>query len=284
MEVVIGIGKAGRGIVQNLLDYPQYSFLLFDTGKNEDERIKFYSVPVFSSPEQYEEYASNASFKDLPTNKDCLLIFSGAGTISGMVLALMEKLHNNGCRLFVLLISSEQIAPLSEADKLQEHAVFGILQQYARSGALERVFLVDNSIVETISNATMLDYYSKINEAVASTLHWINCSQHMNPVYGSDSQPSEICRISTFGVCDVSGNESERIFFDLERPESKSYYFYVNERDIANRATLEKLREYVKQNAHCSQMSFCVFSTTAEKIFGFSQINTSFIQGEKLDA
>jgi hypothetical protein len=99
---------------------------------------------------------------------------------------------------------------LSGNSKLLERATFGILQEYARSGLFDRICVVSNDTVAShIGNLPVIGYFDKINEMIATTLHFINVFERTDHVYGSVEERVPSCRIETIGLLDPETSEEK---------------------------------------------------------------------------
>jgi hypothetical protein len=177
--IVVGLGKAGCNIAKAFGKFPQYETFGIDTTKDATITIK--------SRSNHEEY--DTSFPDLrrklkAKDEDVLVVTSGAGKISGGILRLMEQLKTHN-RLRVLYIQPD-LSLMSETQKKQERVVKNVLQEYARSGLVERIYLIDNLAIErSIGEVSIVGYYDTLNHAVVNTIHMINVFENTEPILGS---------------------------------------------------------------------------------------------------
>ena len=176
------------------------------------------------------------------------------------------------------------VATLSEMRRLQTNLVFGVLQQYARSGVFKQFYAIDNQQVDKIlGGAPILGYYDRLNEVIVATIHMINVFNHSKPVVGTLSAPKDICRISTFGILNPeTGDESP--FFSLDNVEEKRYYYAIPEEELKTDNTLmNKIMTQVKGSPQEKdvKVSYGVFPTQYADKYAYFIASTSFIQNEK---
>jgi len=169
METIIGLGSAGCNIADAFAKYPQYKTLKFDVDLYGEG---CYFLPKYETPEEYEAHISDFTNVFDRIEGDVLLVLGGSGNVTGGALRLLEQL--GGRRTNVLYIQPN-IALLGERKRQQERLVYYVLQEYARSGLLKRLYLVSNSHLEEIlGGVPVVGYYDKLNELIVSTIHMIN--------------------------------------------------------------------------------------------------------------
>ena len=273
---IIGLGKAGCAIAENFSQYPQYNIFKIDVGvendfdfigQYEDAEVKkkAYSVKKQKGPEEYE--AKTPSFKAFFGNVegDTLFIVGGSGDISAMSLHIMEQIKDK-CDIDILYIAPDKTL-LSEKRKMHEKVTYNVLQQYARSAAIRRIYLVSNPQVESIiGEVPIMGYFDKLNDFIVSTFHMINVFRNADPVMGALRDPAQTRRISTVGIYDMEKDE-EKLFFLLDTPRESCYIYSVGERRLREDGALHKqivTQMKGKTNDETPDVSFGVFSTNYE--------------------
>ena len=270
--IIVGLGTAGCNIARAFSKFPQYRTYGIDSHKDADITIK-----KRNSHEEYEKHFPNLKRKLNFKNEDILVAICGSGQISGAALRLLEQLSDN--RLRVLYIQPD-LELGSEVQKQQERIVRNVLQEYARSGVLERIYLIDNQLVERgIGEVAILGYYDVLNQAIINTLHMINVFEHSEPVIGNFITPSNLSRIATLGILDVEAEE-EKWFYDLTRSRDVVYYYGINEEELEADGTLfGKINHYVKSKLEEGvSVSYGVFKTTYEQKYCYCIKYSSMIQ------
>jgi len=270
--IIVGLGKVGCNIAKAFSKFPQYETYGIDTTKDADITIR-----VRNNHEEYDEHFPNLKKKLKFKGEDVCVILCGLGVISGGSLRLLEQLNTN--RLTVLYVQPD-LTLASEIQRKQERIVRGVLQEYARSGMLERIYLVDNQMIEKgIGEVPIRGYYEVLNQAIVNTLHMINVFMNSEPVVGSYVNPSEISRIATLGILDVE-KEEEKWFYDLTMPRDVVYYYGINEEELKTNGTLFKtITDYVKdQITKGVSVSYGVFETTYEQKYCYCIKYSSVVQ------
>jgi len=287
---VIGLGQAGCNIADLFSRYPQYKIYKIDVGIKKDfdfaeqygeseERKKIYSIKEQKGPEEYEKNVPSMKTFFRGITGETLFIAGGSGHISAMCLRIMEQIKDK-CELSVLYIKPDT-SLLSKNKSLHENATYGILQQFARSGLFKMLYLVSNTNLENIlGNVPIIGYNSKINELLVSTIHMINVFKNSEPVMGKIEDPRDICRIATFGISDIEGNE-EKSFFTLDNVREKCYIYSINEERLKTEGDLrKKIVSYVKEQSETEDLKvyFGVFSTNYQQDYCYTLNYTSIIQ------
>lgn len=271
---ILGLGRAGCAIADCFGKFPQYNIYKVDTG------IKgpgCFHVTERTSHEEYEKKFPSLKTKLKGISGETLFIVTGAGTISGGALRLLQQLEN--VELSVLYIEPD-LSLLSETEKMQERIVKNVFQEYGRSGLFERVYLVSNPAIEAcVGEVPISSYYDTLNQAIVNTLHMVNVFKNCEPLLGTFTQPAEIARISTVGVVDVEKNE-EKWFYDLRSPRDVVYYYGINEEDLKNDSKLFKqITSYIKSMAVDKvSVSYGVYETSYEQKYCYCIKHSSIVQ------
>jgi len=269
---IIGLGSAGCNIAKAFGKFPQYDTYGIDADKEAD-----ITIMKRAGHEEYDDRFPNLKRKLKFVGEEVYLVLCGAGKISGGVLRLLEQLKNN--QITVLYIQPD-VALASEIQKKQEKIVRNVLQEYARSGLIDAVWLLDNQMVEKgIGDVPILGYYEVLNQAIVNTVHMINVFRNSEPVLGSFIEPSQLSRIATIGIVDVE-KEEEKWFYDLTGVRDVVYYYGINEDELATNGVLFKtITNYVKSKVNDNtNLSYGVFQTTYEQKYCYCIKYSSMVQ------
>ncbi len=280
---VVGLGAAGCNIAKAFSKFPQYETYGIDTSRDADITIK--------KKNSHEEY--DASFPDLKRklkfkNEEVLLVVCGAGRISGGSLRLLQQLKTNNVRVVYI---QPDLSLMSETQKMQERIVRNVLQEYARSGAIERIYLIDNLALEkSIGDVAIVGYYDTLNQAVVNTIHMINVFENTDPVIGNFIVPHDIARITTVGIVtiDDDADEKENWFYELTTPRDVVYYYGIGKDDLSNDGTLfRRINAFVKSKiTEGLSVSYGVFETNYEQKYcyciKYSSVVQSFLDGQDI--
>jgi len=277
--VIVGLGKAGCSVAKAFSKFPQYQTFGIDTTEDADITIR-----KKASHEEYDAEFPNLKRRLKFATDQVLLVLAGSGAISGGVLRLLEQLQPNPT---TVLYIQPDLTLASETQRAQEKIVRNVLQEYARSGMLESIWLVDNQCIERgIGEVSILGYHDILNQAVVNTVHMINVFNNSDPVIGSVTEPSVLARIATVGIVDME-TEEEKWFYDLTNVRDVVYYYGINEKELTEDGTLfKKITNYVKSRVETGlNVSYGVFKTTYEQKYCYCIKYSSMVQsyGELLD-
>ncbi len=277
MDILIGLGSVGYRLTKAFAKHPQYKIMTID--HEEGSTIR---VPKYSHPEEYERNFPLVGKQLRDVEGEILFIVAGSSIISGAALRVLEQLQNKG-NVSILYIHPD-VQTLSDTRRLQTNVVFGVLQQYARSGVFKQFYAIDNQQVDKIlGGAPIMGYYDSLNEVIVATIHMINIFNHTEPVVGTLSNPKNICRISTFGILNPETGE-ESPFFSLDNTKEKRYYYAIPETELKTDKTLmSKIMSQVKDTPQGKdvKVSYGVFSTEYSDKYAYFIESTSEIQNEK---
>ena len=273
---VVGLGQAGCNVADMLSQYPQYKIYKIDVGL---EGKRCYDVKLQKGPEEYEKNAPSMKTFFRGIKGETLFIVGGSGHISAMCLRIMEQIKDK-CELSVLYIRPEP-SLLLKTRRLHEKSTFKILQEFARSGLLDMLYIISNTNLENIlGEVPIIGYNNKINELLVSTIHMINVFKNSEPVMGKIEEPSDVCRIATFGISDIEKGE-EKLFFSLDNTTERCYIYGINEERLATEGGLKKkIISRIKSTSseESIQVSFGVFPTNYQQDYCYTLNYTSIVQ------
>ncbi len=280
---VVSLGGAACSIARKLSSYSQYNVLYIDTQSSSGTGKNILLKEQFSH-EDYEKNFSPLKFK--LKDEDTLFITCGAGNISGAALKILQQIDkklNNG-QISLLYIKPDEDSLGTQA-KLKHRLTFQVLQQYARSNVLDRLYIVDNAMVEKITGELSIkDYWDNLNDAIASTYHMINIFNNTEPLLSTftSSPPPGAAKICTFGLLDP-GLKEEKVFYDLKYPRTKMYYFAISSSSLdSDKDLLHRIRKFVRQgNSENINVAFSIYSTDYDDNYVYSVQYASYIQEEK---
>ena len=275
MEIVIGLGGAGCKIADEFAKYPQYQTYKIDEGVYTGILDKnTFSIAKQKTHQQYELQTPDLSAFLGHLRGEVLFVLGGSGNISGCALRVLEQIKH--CKINVLYIEPD-VELLVGDKKLQERATYYILQEFARSGLFERIFIISNPQLEKIiDNVPIIGYYDKLNELVVSTFHMINIYTNIEPVVDNFAQPEEIARISTIGISNLENEK--KLFFLLDNIKEMKYYYAISrDRLETDGSLMKKITENIKMENDL-KISYGIFSTDYPDDYVYCIANSSFIQ------
>tara|TARA_R110000824_G_scaffold67377_8_gene174563 strand:+ start:12280 stop:13146 length:867 start_codon:yes stop_codon:yes gene_type:complete len=278
MKTIVGLGKAGCNIADKFSQYSQYEIYKIDVGLEQSARC--YNFPEFEALEDYENRCPNFKkfFQGLSGE---ILFVTSCGNISAASLRILEYLKDT-CEVSVLYIRPNR-SLLPQIKILNDNVLFSVLQEYSRSGLFERTYLIDNlKIEEIVGDIPVREYFTKLNEVIVSTIHMINVFQHSKSEMDTLDRIADTARISTFSLVSYEKNE-EKMFFDLDIPRDKCYYYGVPEEILKTDGTLMKkvsdqlkiLKQYDK-----IRVSYGIYSTNYDVPYIYGLLSSSVVQND----
>jgi hypothetical protein len=262
--VVIGLGKAGCSIAEMFKSDNNYKVFTYDGGKN---------VPLNESSEGYENGFPNKRELKKIKNETVWFFVCGAGKIAGGTLRLLEQIKENKINI-VYIVPDTSILP--DTAKKRNRVTAGVLQQYARSGLFNAIYLVaNNSLEQIVGEAPLASYYSKMNELIFNCVHSMNVFAHTDPVFGQLHEPKEISRIRTFSFIETNKNE-KKLFFPLDNITETCYINNIKKSEIEKNSNL--ISEIKSRLDKDVISSFTVYQSPYEHSYAYGIHYTHYIQ------
>ncbi len=130
MISVIGIGNAASAIVENFKSQKN-NYKVYQLGSNFKSAGRQRHLKAYDKPEHYEENIPDLTkfFKDVTKNVQVFVV--GSSYSSNYSLGILEQLSDKDLEVFYV---KPDIELLTGIPKLMENLLFGVLQEYARSG------------------------------------------------------------------------------------------------------------------------------------------------------
>ena len=268
MDKVIGLGKLGCAIAEELTSYPEYRIYKIDG--NIDERGSL-SIGVYEDMSEYESSVDydevTLYLRSVKPEDEVLLILEGGEPISGCVLRILETIKES--KLNVLYVCPDR-QMISEIQKRDDKIAFNVLQEYARSGKFENIFLVQKTKVEDLAGHVPKNEYEKtISYFISYVVAMINFFHNTEPVLANPIKPKDIARIVTYGVSSLEESQREiNLLFPLEGVEDIHFFYGVPAKDLKEDASLvKKIKDHVKSyKSDKVSTSFSVYETTLESM------------------
>ena len=281
MISIVGIGSGGSAIASRFADIPQYDVYVLNSDVKKDTKRK-HKLSNYSTPEEYEENIPDLKkfFKDLANHVQVFIV--GSSYSSNYSLGILEQLRDKKIDVFYI---KPDIALVNGERALVENLVYGILQEYARSGLFNSCTILSNLEIEkTIGDVPIKNYYDIINNAIFSSVHYLNYFTHAEPEIGQVAKAAITNRIRAVGALNMN-NLEEKWFFELDMERDLCYYMCINEERLKNDGMLHrKIVDMLKKkpsNAY-RKISYAIYETPHND-FGYVVAHTNAIQQQNLD-
>ena len=275
---IIALGNAAVKICENFKNYDLYEVYEILTAFREMQRSDLV-LDERKDAEDYENHFNAEKVKFLDNIENHAQVFvCGASQSSGITLKLMQSLVERGVAIDVVYFTPE-VDFLSKSQVQQENICRNVLQQYARSGAIEEITLVSNKKIENIiGSPNVFDYYKNINKAFSESFYMLDFFKRSEPVLSTFSRKASTSRIKTMGVSSLLCEDI--LFFPLKEEQEVYYYFAINENLLKNdEAFFSNLREKLKTRlSESNKVYFGIYSTKYEHNYVYVESYSSKIQ------
>jgi hypothetical protein len=275
METIIGLGSAGCNITTKFAQYPQYKTVCIDT-----EDRSYENFIKINRQNSHEDYEANYTELDLSgVSGNATLILGGSGLISGAALRILEQLKDHYPDVIYI---KPDVDVITEKARMRDRLSRQVLQHYARSGAIQRVYLIDNlKVEEIIGDIPIKKFWDKINEFIASTVHMTNVFKNSVPEMSTFSTIPATSRISTFGLTDVETGE-DKLFYDLQYARERLYYYAISQKMLTTEAGLfKKIVNQVKSKSkEKTRASYGIYPTKYEDNYVYTVHHATMVQDE----
>jgi hypothetical protein len=217
----------------------------------------------------------NKFFSDLGEHVQFFVV--GGSLSSNYSLGILEQIKDKKIDLIYIKPDTDL---LTGYPVLVENAVFGVLQEYARSGLFNSLTVISNLNLERcLGDLPIKTYYHSLNQFIFSTIHHVNYFVHTEPEIGQVSKPAPINRIRTIAGLDIK-NLEEKWFFDLDTPRELCYYLAINSEKLEtegglHRRIVDMLKE--KPRNAFRKISYAIYETPYHD-FGFCVAHTNVVQ------
>lgn len=275
---IIGLGRAGCQIAKNFKIYKQYNIFCIDT-----ENAGYPTFLPVKAQNTHEDYEKNYKALNLEKCKgETTLVVGGGGKISGCTLRLLEQLEK--CSVNIIYIKPDE-SVMSEATKIRDRIVFGVLQEYARSNKINKFFIVSNKCVESITGGVSIkSYWEEINNVISSTYHMINVFQNTEPLLATSVVAKPTVKIGTFGVVNFE-TEGEKLFYDLQHPRLKKYFYGINNETLdTDKEILHRIRSFTdSKKEEKADVGFSIYPTDYDNSYVYSMHYATLVQEQNLE-
>jgi hypothetical protein len=279
MPKVIGLGTRGCGVAHELTDYPEYRVYKIGTTLEERGVLVLEEQPDIGAYEKsIDPNEVSAYLRSIKEGDDVLFVLGGGEAICGAALAILEQITH--ATITVLYICPDRQV-CTAVQKRDDKIVFGVLQEYARSGMFERIYLVDSGIVEElVGDVAITEYEKSINNFVAYVVAMINYFKNTEPIMGNTSPLQSISRVGTFGVASLDPDKEVRFLFPLRTWQDAHYFYGIPAEQLEKNSALPRQikKQTKKYSLPDTSVRFSVHPTTFDNIMVLASLYTKDVQ------
>jgi len=282
MISLIGIGDAGSNLVELFENHKEYNCFKFSANMRDSKYTR--NLPKLSKPEDCEEQAPKlSSFGTISEINDRVQVFvCGSSFSANYTLAILQQIRDRTIEVFYIKPDTDLLIGNT---RLQERAIFGVLQEYARSGLFRNLTIFSNPQVEkAIGEIPIKKYFQTLNKSIYYAVHYLNVFEHTTPLVGNLTSPSEVQRIRSIAAISVE-DLNEKWYYNLQEERDVAYYLCIaNERLETDGKLHSKVIESLKNKPRNAfkNVTYAIYESPYEQDFGFCVAHTNFIQGQEL--
>ena len=277
MISIVGIGNGASAIADKFAQFPQYNIYTLND-KVERSAGKLRKLKRFENPEQYEENVPDLTKYFSKIDDQVQVFVMGSSYSSNYTLGILNQIKNKKIDVFYI---KPDTTLLTGIPLLIERMVFGVLQEYARSGLFNSITVISNkSLEEALERVPVKKFYDHLNASIASTVHYLNYFDYNEPEIGIVASPLENARIRSVAILDPR-NIEEKWLFELDSPRQLCYYFCINKEKLETDGGLhKKIVDRLKKKPRNAfrNISYAIYETEHGKDFGFVVAHTNAIQ------
>ena len=279
MDKVVGIGDVGAKVAEEFTEHPEYRIYKIAPGLEGRADLAIDRCADMESYENNLDKSEVASYlRSIHPDDEVLVILEGGDPTNGIILSVLEEIAQ-------ATISVVYICPdtslIGDTQKRDHRITFGVLQEYARSGVFQMMYLVDRSRVEEmLGDVSIAMYEQSVHNFISYAVVMINYFNHADPVVSTGSDISPLSRIATFGVGSLEEDSATKYLYELDDKQEEHFYYGIPSAQIAEDPTLmRQIKEQVKSfSGDTFSTSFAVFPTTFDDRMVISCAYTKHVQ------
>jgi len=256
--VLIGIGNAGSNLLDCFGEHHKKVTIMPDDFPKQCKIT-----------EDYEEHCPDFSKRLKFKEDECWVALCGAGKVAGCTLRVLETIKNKKINIVYICPDPAMITPIQAK---RHKVVFNVLQEFTRSGLLNKVYLFSNKqIINIIGEQSIIDMYININKQIANAIETVEWFKTQQPVLGSPHTPKEISRICTLSVGDFQKNK-EKLLFPLDNITETGYIYSISKTQLEKNKDLLKLikERIINDEENKISSSFAIYPSSHKKSFFYS--------------
>ena len=267
--VLIGIGHAGQNLINEFNEHHKKIFILPEDFPKKCSKV-----------EDYEKFCPNFSKRLKFSEDECWVVLCGSGKVAGCTLRVLERIKNKKINIIYICPDQTMCNPI----QTKRHRVcFSVLQEYARSGLINRVYLFSNKeVINVIGDQPITEMFAMINKQIANAIETMIWFQSQDPIIGSPHESKQISRICTLSVGDFEKNE-EKMLYLLDNVTETSYIYIISKQQLEkNKNLLNIIKSRVLEDEENNiTSSFAIYPSSHNQSFFYSLKLTHYIQEKK---
>ncbi len=280
MDKVIGLGSFGCLVGEELAAYPEYRIYRIDTLSSGRGSL---GIGEYTNIEEYERSLDSQEVEiylsSIKKGDEVLLITEGGEPITGSLLRILETIQDASVSVMYICPDRELIGAEQRRD---DKIVFNIIQEYARSGAINNCYLVSYPALEILTgNVPITSYKKSLAYFLGYVTAMVNYFAHTKPVIENAPTVQKHKRILSYGVSSLEKTAEVKLLFPLEDVTDLHFFYGIPEESVTSDETMmEKIKDHVNNYSKSQDMrvTFSVFSTTLENPIVLAKAYSSALQ------
>jgi len=264
LDKVIGVGEFGCALAEELTAYPEYRVYKINSETTERGSL---GIGSYSDMQEYESNIDEDEvavyLRSVRDGDEVLVVVEGGDPITGSLLRILNTISE--AKISVLYVCPDRNI-CSEIQKRDDKICFNVIQEYARSGVLDRVYLVNKSSVEAlVGDVSIQEYEKSISYFISYVVAMVNYFNHSDAIVLNKMSIKNSCRVATFGVCSLDNKTPVNLLFPLKKISDVHFYYGLPSDVIEGDGTLmKKIKQQVRDYKTDESMSvgFSVYSLT----------------------
>lgn len=264
---VIGIGTLSSEIALRLKEYSTniISYVYNDHNLN-----------IKGTMEDFEK-----NFNEIPNVEqinEVYCLVEGTENVAGITLKLLSFFKEKPITIFYL---TKNHSVMNKQEKLNNKISINVLQEYARSGMFEHMFIIDHNIIwegiidnaELAENKSLLELRIMLFDKICFAIYAYHQIRHEKPIDGLlINFEDTIYRISTF--FEISQNDKIALYYPLKY--TKVYSYILNLPIKLSKDDLQmikNLKSKTKEGSEDYEVYVSMFSDEKRSLIGFCSTN-----------
>jgi len=272
---VVALGGEACKLAATFGTYPQYDIFYCKEGHDQADGL---DLPSMTKVEEAESTAINFETLKQINKEPVLFVLNGGEEESVYALRILEQIKD---RPITILYIKPNLNLLNAQRKKIERMVFGVLQEYTRSGLFEKIYLVDYKQMEAIiGDVPILGHSQIISKTIVDAVHLLNYLHYTDKIIDKLLSPNPINRICTIGLFNIETGEEEK-FFDLQEIREKQIFYLLTNHDLTTNKNLMSLinQHTDRLKMEAETVSFAVAESYHENSYACTVSYTNLVQG-----
>lgn len=276
---VIGVGKVGCGIADQFKQYPEYK--VFRISSDLSVKNSLYIQPeknIEAYEKNFDDVEADLFCRRFKKSDSIIFVLQGGDPVTGITLSLLEKIKHT--KVMVIYVKPDDDV-VSVIQKRDDRIVYNVLQEYTRSGLLEKMLIIERSRVEDmIGDVPVSQYEKSIYHFISYIPAMINYFENAGSILETKLQPPNVCRIGTYGLASLDKNIDIKFLFPVENEKSAHFYFGIPDEMLAtDNKLMQKIKSQVKRFSKDEvDTGFSVHSTELDGVIVLCSFYSSRIQ------